>query len=983
MSERASYVLTVDGLPYYAATAQCPVITSWGSTDDQPRGAAILRGALGSTAFAWDERVDASMGVLEVGGLTFALHDVQPTSGIASGRRWLTWLATREPSAVTSAIVAASFTAAATTFDLTSSSVGAVSASIPGVLWVDGEAILTASLSTNTVTVDANGRGYYGSRARPHTVDEQLGIYPEAWVAPPWSVYRRVVLWRVSSAGVATAIWRGYSNRAPRLAKDGASYEFQCESAWTVERQRALGDVTAGTRIRGFNAAGVQLSVLDGAAGFNAAAAMRSWNYGDGYGLVYDSVDGLLGDIRNQLRTRILSYSATSFRATGVSITTQRAGNSVTVKARIDCDNTARPLSLISTVMGQETVSVAGAPSSVSAGIFQTARAIRFELTFDLPQVACVIPSDAAGRGQRVPITTVEGLPTSAASAEVTSSGAHRTSIQQALVGDYDDDLRFVVLSPSVASNDADGSYGTATGGTSTTLVDTAQSWTADEWSGLTLRITGGTGAGQDRVVGSNTSDTITIDAAGPNWTTTPDSTSRYAILGPIRGPAARGTCLFVAKGTARPRPPTSGVRQLTILNGQSYGSFVTLIDTPLDLSLSSIVRTTHWAHGAQALVESSLVNSGVDPRNFDWTSLDDLVTSTGGETTDRVWVVDGRVTLGGLLTPTLTAEGCVPTVREQARISLSAVRWPTPTQTVAASFDPDDFVAGSRCDWAALPESVVNVAKIETPRLELTVRDTRSIGRYGASGEREVKLEGLREGSNATDPRLLASRLLSRLIQLWGDPVARVRWTVPLALGESVYCGDVVALTAPTVPDGEGGHGLTSARVFIVARSIDTGAHTMAFDGLAFPLAYAYAPAIRVASISADTITAASDYVLSGSLDATDYAGAGGTDLGVSRFSAGDKVKLILRDVTSVGEYAATVLGVDDTMGTIQLTASVPTSPTDWPLLATTGWVDLVFDGYTTSGIQAAQKDYAVVGGGSADYGLIDSTDPTRRWAP
>jgi hypothetical protein len=41
------------------------------------------------------------------------------------------------------------------------------------------------------------------------------------------------------------------------------------------------------------------------------------------------------------------------------------------------------------------------------------------------------------------------------------------------------------------------------------------------------------------------------------------------------------------------------------------------------------------------------------------------------------------------------------------------------------------------------------------------------------------------------------------------------------------------------------------------------------------------------------------------------------------------------------------------------------------------------VFDGYTTSGVQAAQKLYAVVGGGSADYGLIDSTDPTRRWAP
>lgn len=980
MSERASYVLTIDGLPYYAATAQCPVITSWGSTDDQPRGAAILRGALGSTQFAWDERVDASMGGLEVGGLTFALHDVQPTSGIASGRRWLTWLATREPGAVTSAIVAASFTAAATTFDLTSSSVGAVSASIPGVLWVDGEAILCASLSTNTVTVDTNGRGYYGSRARPHTVDEQLGIYPEAWVAPPWSVYRRVVLWRVSSAGVATAIWRGYSNRAPRLAKDGASYEFQCESAWTVERQRALGDVTAGTRVRGYNAAGVQLSVVDNSGGWVGAGNMSSWLPRYGYGLVEDGIDPLLTQIRTQLRANILSYSAGTFRPTNAVVNLSRVGNSATAKVLIESNDANRPLLLNALVMGESFESAPATQAVIDLGVVRTPTGQRFELTFTLPEIACVIASPAYGRGQRVPITTIEGLPTSAASAEVTSVGAHRTSVQQALVADYDDDLRFVVLQPYVAADDAAGSYGTATGGTSTTLVDSGQSWDTDEWAGLEVRFTAGTGAGGSSIITSNTATTLTLETSG----TAPDTTTRYAILGPIRGPAARGTCLFLSKTTGRARPPVTGVRGLTGTAGSPYGANVTLIDRPLDLLLSHVVRTTHWAYGAQALVESSLVNSGVDPRNFDWASLDDLVTSTEGETTDRVWVVDGTTTLGKLLTPTLTAEGCVPTVREQARISLNAVRWPSPTQTVAATFGANSFAAGSRCDWTALPESVVNVVKLETETFELTVRDTRSIGRYGAAGEREVKLEGLRPGSAAaTDPRLTASRLLSRLIQTWGDPVARVRWTVPLTLGESVYCGDVVSLTAPTVPDGEGGHGLTSARVFIVARSIDTGAHTIAFDGLAFPLAYAYAPAVRVASISADTLTAASDYVLSGSLDSTDYAGAGGTDLGVSKFSAGDKVKLILRDVTSVGEYAATVLGVDDAMGTIQLTASVPTSPTDWPLLATTGWLDLVFDGYTTSGIQAAQKDYAVVGGGSADYGLIDSTDPTRRWAP
>lgn len=70
---------------------------------------------------------------------------------------------------------------------------------------------------------------------------------------------------------------------------------------------------------------------------------------------------------------------------------------------------------------------------------------------------------------------------------------------------------------------------GTATSGTSTTITDSTKSWAVNRWSNYSVRILAGTGAGQERPIASNTSTAITIVGT---WTTTPDSTSVYAIQG-------------------------------------------------------------------------------------------------------------------------------------------------------------------------------------------------------------------------------------------------------------------------------------------------------------------------------------------------------------------------------------------------------------------------------------------------------------------
>lgn len=74
------------------------------------------------------------------------------------------------------------------------------------------------------------------------------------------------------------------------------------------------------------------------------------------------------------------------------------------------------------------------------------------------------------------------------------------------------------------------GATGTSTGGnTTTTFWNTGATWPtgAQSLANFTVRILTGTGAGQERVISSNTATQLTV----PTWTTTPDATSTYEIV--------------------------------------------------------------------------------------------------------------------------------------------------------------------------------------------------------------------------------------------------------------------------------------------------------------------------------------------------------------------------------------------------------------------------------------------------------------------
>lgn len=122
---------------------------------------------------------------------------------------------------------------------------------------------------------------------------------------------------------------------------------------------------------------------------------------------------------------------------------------------------------------------------------------------------------------------------------------------------------------------DGDGSnitsYATSAG--ASTLTDSTQSWTANLYAGLNIYIISGYGAGQSRVISSNTGTEVTTSSA---WSTVPNTTSRYAIGGiPYHYKHAWNNygqpSLYKRWRWVRPRFNTTGSYLITAYYGYDY----------------------------------------------------------------------------------------------------------------------------------------------------------------------------------------------------------------------------------------------------------------------------------------------------------------------------------------------------------------------------------------------------------------------------
>ena len=116
----------------------------------------------------------------------------------------------------------------------------------------------------------------------------------------------------------------------------------------------------------------------------------------------------------------------------------------------------------------------------------------------------------------------------------------------------------FAVLNPP-ATKDA---VTSATGGT---LSDSDAGWTPNQYTGWSVIIVSGTGAGQVRSILSNSATQLSVS---PNWTTTPNTTSRYAINFPL-GQLVNGN--YSVRSNNQPQKLIGPPAKTTLTNGVNY----------------------------------------------------------------------------------------------------------------------------------------------------------------------------------------------------------------------------------------------------------------------------------------------------------------------------------------------------------------------------------------------------------------------------
>jgi len=110
-------------------------------------------------------------------------------------------------------------------------------------------------------------------------------------------------------------------------------------------------------------------------------------------------------------------------------------------------------------------------------------------------------------------------------SSAIASNTATQFTVSSNWTTTPDNSTQYAIINPPAAT-------GTATGGANARLTDNTQAWTANQWSGYTAYLLSGAGAGQSRLISSNTGTQLNIK---PNWTTNPVAGDAYAISQPAQ----------------------------------------------------------------------------------------------------------------------------------------------------------------------------------------------------------------------------------------------------------------------------------------------------------------------------------------------------------------------------------------------------------------------------------------------------------------
>ncbi|HEY6017241.1 MAG TPA: hypothetical protein VIU16_10675, partial [Gaiellaceae bacterium] len=418
----AGYCISIAGCPYVfgsAGVAALPTSADGSWSADWTLAAGFFDWE--ASGLSWSERIKPLDGDLDVGGLTFVLRDQTAASGPLAGYPLLGRLATRDDSLIASTTLSASATATDATLHVADTSAFAAS----GVLWLEREAISYAGTTATTFT--GCTRGLYGTNKATHDIDGTQLLYPECWAEMPWATRRLVVLWRVDDANVATALWRGVSQRTPRLrGGSGGLFEVQCADAWTIERDLTFVDPNVSCKLRGYNSHAFNFGV-----GFDRAGVAH---YYSGETDVLNKVYTTLSDVCARHQSRLRAWVTNDGVATSVDLTVAAHGQSITYALSESSANAC-------------SVSVNIAELGVTyARSTETADPRTATVTVDAPPLAVL--ASFANADQAVPVDRVAGFPASWAATRTLAphpaTGPYETTIRPVLMGAYDDGIDLV-----------------------------------------------------------------------------------------------------------------------------------------------------------------------------------------------------------------------------------------------------------------------------------------------------------------------------------------------------------------------------------------------------------------------------------------------------------------------------------------------------------------------------------------------------------
>ncbi len=455
--------------------------------------------------------------------------------------------------------------------------------------------------------------------------------------------------------------------------------------------------------------------------------------------------------------------------------------------------------------------------------------------------------------------------------------------------------------------------------------------------------------------------------------------------------PTATASAPATVTGLIREVSFTTG-RDIERTGYEAYGGYY--IADPPTLRLMARITSTRWLdtirYGITA--QNDVVNpvASVDARNWDWTNADRILALTDSDSSStRVLYLDGSRSVGELLADQFKFQGVGLGIRS-GRVCPFVFLPPVATDTPSASLTTADLL--SKSTWGRNPDGIVNSVKIETDGGSLVINDQYSVARFGQSRQVSMGLTGSDDRrTSVSNPSDLVAQVFRRFLGLWNVPTFVRKVRVSLSRMASLWIGDYVTLTEWLTPDGAGSRGPTACTGQIIGKSIVLGAQGyVELELLEYGVQYVYgfSPCVTVTDITAAVLTVENASAAWTGSVCSDYAGSNlagysGTanDGGASLFVAGDKVKLIKRNVTTVvQETGLTVLSVSPSGTPGASTITLTTSPTT--VVGTDYW-DLVYDDYGNGTVlQAGQKLYAVVGDGTTRV-IGTSTDPTMGWAP